>query len=141
MTFFRQGSTRNLSEIKIVHLYRLGAVIWLLTIIALLFLPGDDLPDVQYLPHQDKLIHFVLFSVYSFLWLSGFYRVHNLGGRVSASIILGFGVFTAVLTEWIQQRVPGRQGDLIDMLLDLIGLAAGAIFYFLLEKRNHSAKN
>jgi VanZ family protein len=124
-----------------IIVYRWAAVLWLAAIVFLLFLPGDDLPDVELIPFQDKVVHFVLFAGYSFLWLGGFYFNGRFSRRRSLTLILGFGAATAVLTEWIQQLVPGRQGGLIDLLVDLLGLLIGTIFYLFLEKRNHSAQN
>ena len=119
-------------------LLRLGSFLWLLIICVLLFLPDDNLPSQELIPHQDKIAHFVLFSVFSVLWLTAFRRNSLVKEKLTIVIILLFGLILAGLSELIQEKIPGRSADPVDFLIDLIGLSAGMFFHFLIEKRNHS---
>ena len=55
-------------------------------------------------------------------------------GRRSVLIPAGIGLAAACLDEWIQHFVPGRSGQLSDVLLDACGAAAGCMFCVVLWK-------
>ena len=57
---------------------------------------------------------------------------------------LAFGLFMGILTESIQLSVPGRSGEITDVLIDFSGYLLGAlilglILFFVLRKKKKSA--
>jgi len=48
--------------------------------------------------------------------------------------IILFGVIIAGFTEVLQQYIPNRGMDLIDFILNLVGVSFGVLFYLILEK-------
>jgi hypothetical protein len=103
------------------------AVLWTLVILALCWLPGELVQEVEgesavfRIPHLDKLIHWGIFVGFAVLWL----RVGESRRRYAWVVIAGVGV--AALTEVVQALVPQihRYGEIGDFLIDGLGVITG----------------
>lgn len=84
-------------------------------ILTLVLLPGSAIPDTS-LPWIDKLVHFVLFT----LWTVAIVNDFGLKWYVALIVAMMF----AFLTEVIQLPVEGRTFDYNDLIAD----GAGVIF-------------
>lgn len=108
---------------------RPAAIIWTLFILAACFIPGSEIPNLK-VPLIDKWVHFVLFGVFSFLWLR-VYPSHNF-----VRLLLVFTVATAFgygveLLQGALRPLLGRSYSGTDALADAVGGALGvAAFYF-----------
>ncbi|AWW29393.1 VanZ family protein [Echinicola strongylocentroti] len=114
----------------------LPALIWLAILLWLILSPGEKLPDVSKTPGMDKIGHFGLFMGLLFTWN----RVWNhttrpLNKKHFITNYLVLGVFFAILVEWIQQLVPNRAFDLLDIAANLLGSAVGTICFYILYKK------
>lgn len=118
--------------------YLLPALIWFLTILWIISIPGGNVPKLSFFnfPHIDKLIHAFVFGVFTLLLSYGFYKQKYLIlARYPYTFSIIIGVIYSLLTEWIQFRfVSGRSGELLDVIADLVGCIAG-IFLFDFLKR------
>lgn len=81
----------------------------------------------------DKLAHFVLYGVLGAAlawgrWTSG-------PEAVPHWLLLGAGWAYGVLDEWHQSFVPGRTPEGADLLVDVLGVAAGYALFFPLARR------
>lgn len=86
-----------------------------------------------------KLAHFTEFFI-----LGGLLRLDwRLLGRGPAALPLGLSLLFAAGDELLQTRIPGRSGELRDVLLDLSGAAAAILLCSLLSRvgrrRDHEA--
>ena len=93
-----------------------------------------------------KLIgHFFLFLVSGILTTLSFkFLYYDLKKKIALSIIFSSisGLFLAFLTEFIQLFVPGRSGEMRDVLIDFSGYLLGAVFIYLivfLKRKNSSS--
>lgn len=68
---------------------------------------------------MDKLVHGVVFAVCAYYVTRGW-----VGERSLPILALLLGAF-AVMTELAQVFIPGRSGDVFDVLADVVGLGAG----------------
>lgn len=69
------------------------------------------------LPHLDKAVHLLAFAAVA--W-------SGLRARVPASWLLPLLVLHAGVSELVQDRLlPGRSGEVADVLADLVGILAG----------------
>ena len=111
---------------------RIGAILWTLLIFILCFIPAREVPDLD-IPLADKWVHFILFGVFSFLWLLSIkeFRLHHLVIVLICSIVLGW------LVEYIQGALTflGRSQDNMDTLADGIGGLLGVVVFWLLSFR------
>jgi len=92
-------------------------------------IPGQNLPSTGF-PHADKIIHSIEYLILGFLLIraiSGSFRNISLA-KIIISVIIISSLY-AILDEWHQQYVPGRQCDLFDFLADLIGTGIGIVLY------------
>ena len=111
---------------------RIGAILWTLLIFILCFIPAREVPDLD-IPLADKWVHFILFGVFSFLWLLSIkeFRLQHLVIVLICSIVLGW------LVEYIQGALTflGRSQDNMDTLADGIGGLLGVVVFWLLSFR------
>ena len=103
------------------------AIVWLLFISVLFFLPGSSLPIESWLDaiSFDKLVHFGFFALLLFLWR--FYGPATNSYTILfgvAALVYGFGV-EVIQHFWI----PNRSFDLGDVLADITGAIAGLWFW------------
>jgi len=127
--------------------YFLPAVLWLILIMVLCTLPGNDIPNNSFLEkiHFDKFVHFSLFGGIVFFLNLAIYWARK---RVSPGLQVLFVLFAALYglaIEFIQKYYTvGRSFDLMDALADTIGAIAGVfvfkIFIALLTKNKTSGK-
>ena len=83
-----------------------------------------------------KLIgHFGLFLISGiFTTLSVKFIYYNLKKKYWIFVIISssFGLFLAILTEFIQLFVPGRSGEMMDVLIDFLGYIIAALIICLI---------
>jgi VanZ family protein len=123
------------SEQLIPYLYskwaRKLAIAWTLLIFFLCFLPAEDIPAVN-IPFIDKWTHFILFGMFSFLWLTAWPSLK--ASRLLLIFVLS--VLDGWLVEFIQGQLPSlhRYQENLDILADGLGGLLGVIvFYFTLK--------
>jgi len=103
------------------------AILWTLFIFVGCFYPGKELPKVD-VPFFDKWTHFVLFGVFSFLWLWAAIPV-SLGKYARVFLI---AVLLGITIEGLQALLTflGRSAELMDAIADVVGAALGiGVFY------------
>ena len=92
--------------------------------------------QIQHLPHEDKIVHFVGYALLALLLLRGF-RNSRFGTKhkfiMAASIFLT-GLY-GVSDELHQLYVPHRNGSIQDALFDFLGAIFGAYLYQTLSER------
>ena len=79
-----------------------------------------------------KLAHFLEFACLGLLWCKTFasFRVSN---RTSTGYILVLCLLTAVTDEYIQLFSLGREGKVMDVLLDFSGAACAWLWYRIVQ--------
>lgn len=104
-----------------------AAVLWTAGIFVACLWPGKELPCSD-IPFIDKWTHFVLFGVFSVLWLCAYPPLPAKPGRrllLITFIAAALGCFVEVLQSGLP--VLGRNGDGMDALADAAGGVLGAI--------------
>jgi VanZ family protein len=93
--------------------------------------PGTKFPEIDLFNFQDKAIHLICFFLQGYLW-SG---VGVKKGEISLSnpviwrnVIL-FGIGSGIGFEFLQQFIPFRSFDLVDMITNVIGICLGLVGY------------
>lgn len=109
-------------------------ILWALLIFLLCLIPGNELPGVQ-IPMADKWVHFILFGIFSFLWMCAApsKRFAKLFIAFAAGCLLGWAV------EELQGLLVslGRSKSIQDIYADAIGSAIGVIIFAVLARREH----
>ncbi|WP_373522277.1 VanZ family protein [Aquiflexum sp.] len=115
------------------------AVLWLLMVSLAMFTPGRSLPKLPEFSFGDKLGHFLLFAVLSFLWLrvGTINEKRGINTRILITNLLVFCFIFPILAEYLQQFVPNRTFDYMDIVANLVGGAFGFIVFFILYKANN----
>ena len=110
----------TLAAMWVLSFFLLG-LIWYST-----SLPGKDLPrenDTIGLI-SSSMGHFIGFGLFSACLYSAL-RIRQLTGRFV--IVLIVGSILAITTEVHQRSIPGRDADIIDVILDLLGSTVGTV--------------
>lgn len=105
------------------------AVIWTAVIFLLLGLNSDKVPDVNLfnLKFRDKLYHFLVFAIFSFLWYCfGTYRQKTDESRLGPLILI-IGSIYGIGMEFFQEAFTNRQFSWWDGLADVLGNALGLL--------------
>jgi len=118
----------------------LPGITWSVFIALLTLLPGNYIPRVLSFMdwlNPDKLVHLVLFSTFSFLFIEGFKRqdISQIlrEKAVLASLLLGmvFATFTEMMQKY---AIPGRNGNVYDLLADVLGLILGYAIWRMIRR-------
>jgi VanZ family protein len=110
-----------------ISLLKKLAIVWLLLITILFFLPGSALPKEHLfgIPHFDKCVHFGFFALLIFLWR--FYFNDELRYTcllLVAAVVYGFGI--EVMQHYF---IANRSFDLGDVAADVTGAIAGIVIW------------
>lgn len=101
-------------------------ILWTLLIFLLCLIPGNELPGVK-IPMADKWAHFILFGIFSFLWMCAApgIRFTKLFIAFTAGCLLGWAV------EELQGLLVslGRSKSVQDIYADAIGSALGVVIF------------
>jgi len=84
-----------------------------------------SLPNIG-ISFTDKLAHFGVFGIMGWLLTRGMV-LSRIKHPLLVAVIIGF-IF-AVIDEWHQSKVPGRDADVLDVAADLIGLIVFGFMY------------
>lgn len=97
-----------------------------LFILALHAIPGSDLPSEDWMSlfHVDKWVHLGMFASLSCAWLIAFGKMGMVRrGRVWVGV--GCLIFSVLLEAGQSTFFADRHADLLDIVADLVGTAAG----------------
>ncbi|MEX0884096.1 MAG: VanZ family protein [Cyclobacteriaceae bacterium] len=89
-------------------------------------------------PGSDKIIHFSLFFGLAFLWcrVINAYPKENIGKKSKIfTNYLVLWIFLAIFTEFLQQLVPARSFDYLDIMANIAGGTIGTIVFVYLNKK------
>ncbi|MBL7965359.1 MAG: VanZ family protein [Prolixibacteraceae bacterium] len=101
-------------------------------IAALSLLPPNDLPKIQYFPGLDKMVHFMMYFIFSllFCWtLRTEKHFLRLGFVVVTTI--GWGVFMEAIQLYMHL---GRNFSWYDILANSLGSVLGILIYTIVAK-------
>jgi VanZ family protein len=90
---------------------------------------------------EDKVYHFLEYSVFSFLLFLAFFKAETNFFRRNVFLLSSLiGIAFAFSDEFHQRFVPGRSYDLFDFLADCLGVVLiQAVLWIYLERKSHRA--
>ncbi len=126
----------------IMFRYFWPAYLWVIIILILTGMPGNDIPHISPIWDvfkPDKIVHIGLFGMLVFLLTAGsFYK----GGKTPLkksllSIYAVIGIALGGIVELLQKWVfIGRSCELNDFIADTVGVILSILFYYIIfEKR------
>lgn len=109
------------------------AMLWTFLVVVSLSIPTQTLPGSKLL-EWDKLAHFTLFFVLTWLWL---HAVAN-ESRPVALLILFMACVFAFLSEYYQEMLGFRSKDMMDAAADIAGALVAGMVWWWETRRNKS---
>lgn len=111
----------------------LSAVIYCFCITAMSLLPPQKLPEVPLFKGADKLVHFMMYFILSFLLCWTFYSDKK---KSRAWIVIGLSVTWGMLMEIAQFSMHlGRSFSWFDMVANILGIIFGILIYYFISVR------
>lgn len=108
-------------------------VVYLLCIIALSLLPPQDLPKIQLFNGADKLVHFMMYLIFSVL---GCWALKAEENRYGIWLIVPLTVGWGIMMEFIQLEMGvGRSFSWYDIMANTTGVAVGIIIYVFASRK------
>jgi len=105
---------------------------WFIFILLITFLPVSGSKKIRLFVHADKVIHLLLFFVFSLLLISDarrFFQTPSTEKNVALVVIIT-GLMTALFTELVQYfLIVARSGSIADFLADISGIIIGIGVY------------
>lgn len=84
-----------------------------------------------------KSLHALAYAILGLLWLRA---LRETALRHPAAWAFAIGVAYALSDEWHQRFVPGRSGRLLDVAIDVLGLALGLLWAVWRDGRRHRGR-
>ena len=116
------------------QLLRVLAITWSVAIVILCFIPANEVPNMK-IPFADKWVHFIMFGMFSFLWLSSLkaFKLWHLMVVFLIAVIFGW------LVEVLQGQLSflGRSQDDMDTLADGFGGLLGVLIFYIGYRFSH----
>lgn len=101
----------------------------------LLLVPGSPGMGKFFFEGEDKLIHFVLFMVWSFLMT--FRTLYSMSARRVILYVLVISLMLGAGTEVLQGIIPNRSRDLFDFVADMVGAGTGVVLALIAKRLLH----
>jgi len=119
---------------KIFFLYHFPAIIYALAVFLLSSVPGMNIPEYKFLL-SDKMMHFIEYALFAILIFRSFSHLfHKQKFHYVIVVSSFFLILFALLDEYYQKYIPGRESDVADVILDVLG---ASLILFLLWMRKH----
>ena len=118
--------------------YHVPMILYACIVIAVSSIPNLKTPSVEFFA-VDKLAHFIEYAIFGFLTFRSFSHLRE-GIRVNLALLLSIlflSVF-AMIDEYHQRFIPGRQADVADVATDLLGAVLVIVFLWLRLHRKES---
>ena len=123
----------SLSQNKKFYFYFFLSFIWFFLIIYLMIFYRSKAGDLPF-SHIDKIVHFILFFVQSFLVTKSYFIKYKILNFSVFKIIVPF-IFFCIVIEVIQIYIPHREFEIYDLFTNLFGSILGSIIgYYLVYK-------
>lgn len=110
-------------------------ICWAFFILIISGIPGNKIPEVNVVS-ADKIVHFGVYGLLSFLLLFGFYRASEIELTIKLKrLVIASSIFYGVLIEILQGTVfVGRSMDVYDMVANSIGAFVGLAGFSIYKK-------
>ncbi len=123
--------------------YHVLTIIWIVVIAILTLSPARSVPDVPFwnIPYFDKIVHAGIFAPLAFLMARGLFKHYKPNAKAGNFFYITFifSVLYGGLIEYLQNFIPGRSSEMLDLAANTIGVLIGLwIFYFFKSRKNNS---
>jgi VanZ family protein len=118
--------------------YNIFAILWMVLILFLTLLPGNQLPkvNIESLLSIDKLAHAFVFSVLVLLLIVGFTKQHQFPKLRFNAIVYSFvtAALLGVTIEVLQIFITERGFEVYDIIANTTGCGIGIVMFYIIYK-------
>ena len=114
---------------------------WFILILIVTFLPGSSSKRIRLFIHADKLIHLLLFMIFSLLLIFDarrFFQTSSIQKNIAIAVTLT-GLAAGLFTELVQHfLIVDRSGTIGDLIADVGGILIGIGIYKIIIDKSKS---
>lgn len=113
------------------------AIAWNIMILVACLINLSDINGVKKIniPNMDKIVHFVFYTVSSYLWLRALLRTETSEKRTVLSVVAGL-IFFGLAVEYLQDAFTAQRSfEWLDVLSNTMGVLCGTTVYLLYIRR------
>jgi VanZ family protein len=117
------------------------SVIWatMILLLSLLSLQNIEKEKLEFIPHLDKLVHFTMYMLLSFLIAIEYFK--NSSKLLCRLIIpVAIAILYGGILEILQRLSSYRSTDIFDFVFNVLGAVMGIIIFMILTKMNKALK-
>ena len=113
-------------------------LVWLIMVVVLSLIPGDQLPDFKIEWFEiDTIVHVIMYLGLSFLMLIGFYHIKNELFSIQVLYIIVIGLSIGLGIELVQGNfIENRFFSWRDVIANGIGTCLGYLIFRLYRKKD-----
>ena len=109
-------------------------IFWVFLIFGLSSIPNISPGRIKLPSGSDKIIHYFEYSILALLFYRGLvYDRWNIGGLVAVVVVIA-GAGVALMDEFYQSFIPGRDCSLLDLVADFSGVISGTVIYYFFRR-------
>ena len=128
--FIRQKLEQKDNKKHVFHMkgiLKYMLLLWVILIFIFSLYPSSELPENPGIPHLDKLVHFVMYFVFSLFFLVLYVDIQRLGAVLKLLLVV---LLLTLITEILQQTFPiNRTASLYDGLANFTGFFSAIGIY------------
>lgn len=129
LRFVKQKSkrTNNKHVIQCIFKLKFMLILWTFLILILSLYPSSKLPENPGIPHLDKLVHFMMYLIFSLLWIFVFIGSQSLIDFLKLFLVV---FVLSFIIEFLQGTLPiNRSASIYDGLANFIGVFSAIGIY------------
>ena len=85
-------------------------------------------------PGSDKVIHYFEYTVLALLFYRGLVYGRRSIGNLIAGVVVIAGSGIALMDEFYQSFIPGRDSSFFDLVADFSGVITGTVIYYFIRR-------
>jgi VanZ family protein len=89
------------------------------------------------IPHADKIVHFLMYALLSFIMIFEQRKVMKKSIRITVLYVFILCFLTGSVLEFVQEYlIPGRDGNVFDIMANTVGILFGLTLLLLFSRKN-----
>jgi VanZ family protein len=107
---------------------------WIFLIFGLSSIPNISPEGIKLPSGSDKVIHYFEYSILALLFYRSLvYNRRSIGNLIAVVVVIA-GSSVALMDEFYQSFIPGRDSSFFDLVADFSGVITGTVIYYFIRR-------
>jgi VanZ family protein len=109
-------------------------IFWIFLIFGLSSIPNISPEGIKLPSGSDKVIHYFEYSILALLFYRSLvYNRRSIGNLIAVVVVIA-GSSVALMDEFYQSFIPGRDSSFFDLVADFSGVITGTVIYYFIRR-------